>query len=62
MKGTAVATVIGQVATAILAVWYLMNMRIIKPAPGDYALCISICGRMLMLGIDKCVYIIAGLF
>ena len=62
MKGAAVATVIGQVATAILAVWYLMNMRIIKPAPGDYALCISICGRMLMLGIDKCVDIIAGLF
>ena len=62
MKGTAVATVIGQVATAILAVWYLMNMRIIKLAPGDYALCISICGRMLMLGIDKCVDIIAGLF
>ncbi len=56
------ATVIGQVATAILAVWYLLNMRIIKPAPGDYALCRSICGRMLMLGIDKCVDIIAGLF
>lgn len=62
MKGTAVATVIGQVATEILAVWYLLNMRIIKPAPGDYALCRSICGHMLMLGIDKCVDIIAGLF
>lgn len=35
MKGTAVATVIGRVATAILAVWYLLNMRIIKSAPGD---------------------------
>ena len=29
---------------------------------GGYALCRSICGRMLMLGIDKCVDIIAGLF
>ena len=56
------ATVIGQVATAILAVWYLMNMRIVKPTPGDYALCRSIRGRMLMLGIDKCVEIIAGLY
>ena len=53
MKGAAVATVIGQVATAILAVWYLLNMRIIKPAPGDYALRRSICGRMLMLGITS---------
>ena len=53
MKGAAVATVIGQVATAILAVWYLMNMRIIKPAPGDYALRRSICGRMLMLGVTS---------
>ena len=53
MKGAAVATVIGQVATTILAVWYLMNMRIIKPAPGDYTLRRSICGRMLMLGITS---------
>ncbi len=53
MKGAAVATAIGQVATAILAVWYLMNMRIIKPAPGDYTLRKSICGRMLMLGITS---------
>ena len=53
MKGAAVATVIGQVATAILAVWYLMNMRIIKPAPGDYTLRRSICGRMLILGITS---------
>ncbi len=53
MKGAAVATVVGQVATAILAVWYLMNMRIIKPAPGDYTLRRSICGRMLMLGITS---------
>ena len=53
MMGAAVATVIGQVATAILAAWYLLNMRIIKPAPGDYALRRSICGRMLMLGITS---------
>ena len=38
MMGAAVATVIGQVATAFLAVWYLLHMKIIKPASGDYAL------------------------
>ena len=38
MMGAAVATVIGQVATAVLAIWYLCNMKIIKPASGDYAL------------------------
>lgn len=39
--------------TAILAVWYLMNMKIVKPASGDYALHGSICGRMLTLGITS---------
>ena len=53
MMGAAVATVIGQVATAFLAVWYLLNMKIIKPAYGDYALRGSICGRMLTLGITS---------
>ena len=53
MMGAAIATVIGQVLTAILAEWYLMNMKIIKPASGDYALHRSICGRMLTLGITS---------
>ena len=53
MMGAAVATVIGQVLTALLAVWYLMNMKVIKPASGDYALHRSICGRMLTLGITS---------
>lgn len=53
MMGAAVATVIGQVLTAILAVWYLLHMKIIKPASGDYALHRSICGRMLTLGITS---------
>ena len=53
MMGAAVATVIGQVVTAILAVWYLLHMRIIRPAPGDYALQGGICGRTLSLGITS---------
>ena len=53
MMGAAVATVIGQVATAFLAVWYLLHMKIIKPASGDYALRGTVCGRMLTLGITS---------
>ena len=53
MMGAAVATVIGQVATAILAVWYLLHMRIIKPAAGDFALRGKVCSRMLTLGITS---------
>ena len=53
MMGAAVATVIGQVVTALLAVWYLLRMKIIKPAPGDYALRRHVCGRTLALGITS---------
>ena len=53
MMGAAAATVIGQAATAALAVWYLLNMKIIKPASGDYALRGAVCGRMLTLGITS---------
>ena len=53
MMGAAVATVIGQAATALMAVWYLVNMKIIKPAKGDYILQGHICGRTLTLGITS---------
>ena len=53
MMGAAVATVIGQVATAALAVWYLLHMKIIKPASDDYALRGNICGQTLTLGITS---------
>ena len=53
MMGAAVATVIGQMATAALAVWYLLHMRVVKPASGDFALRGSVCGRMLSLGITS---------
>ena len=53
MMGAAVATVIGQVATAILAVWYLLHMKIIRPASGDYVLQKRICGRTLTLGVTS---------
>lgn len=53
MMGAAVATVIGQVVTAVLAVWYLRHMKIIKPEKGDYALNKAVCGRTLGLGITS---------
>ena len=53
MMGAAVATVIGQIATAGLAVWYLLHMKIVKPASTDYVLKKNICGRTLILGITS---------
>ena len=53
MMGAAVATVIGQIATAILAIWYLLNMKIIKPKHGDFKLSKNICMRTLLLGITS---------
>ncbi len=53
MMGAAVATVIGQVVTAILAVWYLLHMKIIKPSRKEFELQGKICARMLLLGITS---------
>ena len=36
MMGAAVATVLGQVATAVLAVWYIVHMKQIRPAKADF--------------------------
>ena len=53
MMGAAVATVIGQAVTAALAVWYLLHMKIIRPAWADLRLKGSICGRTLTLGMTS---------
>ena len=53
MMGAAVATVIGQVATAILSFWYLLHMRIIRPRAGDYRIAGDLCTRMLTLGMTS---------
>ncbi len=50
MMGAAVATVIGQAATAALSVWYLLHMRIVRPRRGDWALRGAVCTRILTLG------------
>lgn len=53
MMGAAVATVLGQIFTAILAVWYLLNMKVIRPSKADYGLDGFVCGRTLLLGITS---------
>ena len=53
MMGAAVATVIGQIVTAVLAVWYLLHMKIIKPEKDDYRLNRSVCKKTLVLGIPS---------
>lgn len=51
MMGAAVATVIGQIVTAVLAVWYLFHAKIIKPSVRDLSLKAPIVGRTLSLGL-----------
>ena len=53
MMRAAVATEKGQVVTAILAVWYIVHMKTVKPSRKDFALQWNICGRMLLLGITS---------
>ena len=53
MMGAAVATVIGQAAAALLAVWYLLHMKTARPAGWDFALEGTICRRTLSLGLTS---------
>ena len=53
MMGAAVATVIGQIATALLSVWYLVNMKLVKPSRADFRLGTDIIRRTLILGITS---------
>ena len=53
MTGAAAATVIGQVATAVLAFWYLLHMKLVRPAGSDLRMERRIVGRTLMLGITS---------
>ncbi|OUN06131.1 MATE family efflux transporter [Flavonifractor sp. An92] len=53
MMGAAVATVIGQILTAILSVWYVLHMKTIRPTPAHFRLNGRICGRTLLLGITS---------
>ena len=51
MMGAAVATVIGQIATAALSVWYLFRAKVIRPSKADFRPQMRILGRTLSLGL-----------
>ena len=53
MIGAAVATVIGQIVTAVLAVWYIVHMKLIRPSTADFKLDTTICKRTLVLGVTS---------
>ena len=51
MMGAAVATVAGQIATAVLAVWYLCHMKVVKLSKENFRPETNIINRTLVLGI-----------
>jgi putative MATE family efflux protein len=51
MMGAAVATVLGQVVTAILAIWYLTRTKTVKLSREAFRLQGAVVGKMLPLGI-----------
>lgn len=53
MMGAAVATVLGQVLTAVLAIWYIVHMKLVKPARADFKMEGDICRKTLILGITS---------
>ncbi len=53
MMGAAVATVIGQVVTATLALWYLLNMKIVKPKVKDYRIKKNTMKEIICLGLTS---------
>ena len=53
MMGAAVATVIGQVLTAVLALWYLFHMKAVKLGRSSFGLWPRLMKRFLMLGITS---------
>ncbi len=53
MMGAAVATVLGQVVTAVLAVGYILHMKLVKPAKPDFRLDGHVCRKTLVLGMTS---------
>ena len=51
MMGAAVATVLGQVLTAALAVWYLLHMRAVRLEKDSFRLGARVVGKTLSLGV-----------
>ena len=53
MKGAAIATVIGQILTAVLSVWYLFHMKAVQLHRNSFGLWPGLMRRFLPLGITS---------
>lgn len=53
MMGAAVATVIGQILTAILSIWYIRHMKLMKISKDSFGLWPSLMKKFLSLGITS---------
>ena len=53
MMGAAVATVTGQIATAVLAVWYILHMKTVRPEKEDFRPDADILKKTLSLGVTS---------
>lgn len=53
MMGAAVATVLGQILTAVLAVWYICHLKSCRLDKTDFLLKGSVLGKSLVLGITS---------
>ncbi|MDE6747855.1 MAG: MATE family efflux transporter, partial [Lachnospiraceae bacterium] len=53
MMGAAVATVMGQILTAVLAVWYLCHMKAVKLQIESFRIHYQLAGKYLVLGITS---------
>ncbi|MBQ7801483.1 MAG: MATE family efflux transporter [Oscillospiraceae bacterium] len=53
MMGAALATVIGQIVTAVLAIWYLLHMKAVKLEKSSFALNGGLIRKFLMLGVTS---------
>ena len=53
MMGAAVATVVGQILTAGLAIWYLFHMKAVKLEKNSFALKGKLIRRFLLLGVTS---------
>lgn len=51
MTGAAVATVIGQIVTALLAIWYLCHLKSVKLDRGSFKIKGTVIGRIISLGL-----------
>ena len=53
MKGAAIATVAGQIFTAVLSIWYLFHMKVVSLEKSSFRLHVQLMKKYIMLGITS---------